>query len=65
MDEAIRIGHLVTPELLKALREVFPLSRPLPSETERHIFLKSGQQEVIEFLEAQQAESLQQALGAA
>lgn len=62
--ESPHLGHLVTPDLLKALREVFPFNRPLPSDTERVIFLRSGHQEVIEFLAQQYEERFTQALDA-
>jgi hypothetical protein len=63
-DGEVQIGHLVTPELITALRKVFPLSRPQATDTERSIFLKSGNQEVIEFLERQRDDALEQSLTA-
>jgi hypothetical protein len=63
-DGEVRIGHLVTPELIIALRKVFPLSRPQATDTERTIFLKSGNQEVIEFLERQRDDAIEQSLTA-
>lgn len=57
-----RIGHLIKQELIDALREVFPLSRPNPDESDRKIWTKSGNQEVIEFLERQYADAISQAL---
>lgn len=62
MSNEVLIGHLIKPELLKALREVFPLARPLPSDSERSVWIKSGNQEVIEFLQAQYDAVIEQAL---
>lgn len=62
MSDPTRIGHLIKPELLAALKEIFPLQRPDPFDLDRKIWIKSGNQEVIEFLEAQYAETLSQAL---
>jgi len=62
--DEIRIGHLIKPELLAALAQVFPLRRPLPEESERHIWIHSGNQEVLEFLQRQYDETLTQQLEA-
>lgn len=56
----LKIGHMISADLIKALREVFPLQRPLPSDPERVIWIKSGQQEVIEFLTSQHEETIKQ-----
>lgn len=62
MPDTDQLGQFVTQELLDGLKKVFPLSRPSINETERSIFMKSGQQEVIEFLENQFNERFQQAM---
>jgi hypothetical protein len=59
-----RIGHLVSADLLKALRETFPMQRPLRDDNERDIWIRSGNQEVIEFLTQQHEQALAQAIGA-
>jgi hypothetical protein len=61
-DTEVSIGHLVTDELLNGLRRAYPLLRPLATDTERSIFLKSGNQEVIEFLERQRDEAVHRSL---
>lgn len=62
MDQDVKIGHLVSQALIDALRETYPLRRARQSDTERNIFLMSGQQDVIEFLEYQFQEALAQAM---
>jgi len=62
MSDDIRIGHLVTDDLLAGLKQAFPLNRPRASDNERTIWIKSGNQEVIEFLEFQRGETFQQAM---
>lgn len=57
-----RIGHLISQQLIDALRYTFPLSRPNPNEPDRKIWTKSGNQEVIEFLEQQLADAVTQAM---
>jgi hypothetical protein len=59
-----QIGHLVSAELIAALEKVFPLRRPLPTDDERGIWIKSGNREVIEFLQAQHDAAIEQSLGA-
>lgn len=44
------IGTLVTVELLTALDAAFPARQPSVDDTERKIFLRAGQREVIDFL---------------
>lgn len=61
-DGELRIAHLIKPELIAALHKQFPYHRPRASDTERQIFLASGREEVIEFLEQQLAQAAQQAL---
>ena len=58
----IRIGHLISADLISALKAAFPLSRPKLLDHERSVWIKSGNQEVIEFLEHQRGETLQQAM---
>ena len=58
----IRIGHLISAELLAALKQAFPLDRPRERDSERSIWIKSGNQEVIEFLAFHHGESISQAL---
>jgi len=48
-----KIGHLINEDMLKVLKEVFPFNRPRPTDTDRSIWIKSGNQEVIEFLQQQ------------
>jgi hypothetical protein len=58
-----RIGHLISPELLEALRTAFPLKPPRLDETERQIFMKVGQQSVVDFLQYHLDNRVAQALG--
>ena len=62
MPEVFAIGHLVSAELLDALKRAFPSSRPRESDSDRRIWIRSGNQEVIEFLEFQRAEVIQQSM---
>ena len=47
------LGELISEDLLKALREVFPNPLPALDESDRKIFLRVGQQQVIDFLQSQ------------
>jgi hypothetical protein len=58
----MRLGALIPAALLAGLKEMFPLSRPLATDNERSIWIKSGNQEVIEFLQAQHDETMVQAM---
>jgi len=58
----VAIGHMVSADLLAALKEFFPLQRPQATDNERTIWIKSGNQEVIEFLQRQFDDSINQAL---
>lgn len=62
MDQDVKIGHLVSQALIDGLRAVYPLRRARRDDSERDIFLKSGQQDVIEFLEDQLKQALAQAM---
>ena len=62
MTQPSNLGQHGSQELLDGLKKVFPLSRPSLTDTERRIFLRSGHQEVIEFLENQFNERFAQAL---
>lgn len=55
--DEIKIGHLISAELLTALKQAFPLDRPRERDSERSIWIKSGNQEVIEFLTYQHGEA--------
>jgi hypothetical protein len=61
-DDTIRIGHLISAELLTALKAAFPLDRPRERDSERSIWIKSGNQEVIEFLAYHHGETFQQSM---
>jgi hypothetical protein len=63
MSDDIRVGHLVTPELLTALDKVFPLLPARLSDSERLIFLRSGHREVVDFLKNQYERRIAQAAG--
>lgn len=47
-----RIGLLLTPELLEALEELWPLESPRLKDTDREIWFKVGQRDVVETLHA-------------
>lgn len=45
------IGSLVSPELLKLLRSLYPLRRPALDQPESYLWFASGQQSLLELLE--------------
>ena len=45
------LGPLISPEFLRLLRDAFPLQRPQIDTPDRVIWLSSGQQSILEFLE--------------
>lgn len=47
-----RLGSLVTPEFLAAIKEVYPLKPLNIHSTDRLIWFEAGQYSVIEFLQA-------------
>jgi hypothetical protein len=56
-----RIGHLISPQLLAVLDEVFPQTLPDVKDTERQIFLVSGRRQVVNYLRQQHDERFEQA----
>jgi hypothetical protein len=56
------LGQLISQELLDGLKRTFPMYRPQVSDSERVIFMRSGQQEVIEFMERQFNERFEQTM---
>jgi hypothetical protein len=53
VTQTIHLGQLISQELLDGVKAIFPAQRVQVTDTERTIFLRSGQQEVIEFMERQ------------
>lgn len=58
------LGHLISPDLIKGLKQVFPATRPSPDATDRSIWMRFGAQEVIEFLELEQERALEDSMKA-
>jgi hypothetical protein len=46
------LGLLLSPELLEAIEELFPLRPPLLSDSDRQVWYKAGQHNVVEVLRA-------------
>ena len=45
-----RLGILLSPELLEAIEELFPLRPPLMTDSDRQVWFKAGQYSVVEVL---------------
>lgn len=58
----LRIGALISPELLKELDALYPDRCPDPDDTERMVWVKVGERRVVNFLKSAFAESTENIL---
>jgi len=63
MDDTIKLPH-VAPELLSYLERIFPDQCPDPSASEREVWMKTGEAQVVRHLRHLQKEQEQEALKA-
>lgn len=51
------IGHLLSKEAIQALDEMYPLTLPNPTDTDRELWMKVGERRLVEVLKAKFAEA--------